>query len=216
MTIAQRLRALVNSAQNVGDSVVCQHAVAVEKEVLAALDHRNGTDARIGQLHKELHTVEQGMTAGTLDYSKLTVLYVDDETTSLKCFARAYGQIFRTLTASNAAEALKLIKEAKHRIAVTLANHHMPGKDGPWLLHQIRQIQPRLTRILVSTFPSASDLFAARAAANSGAIYSYIIEPWDPLQMEHLLKRAFEHFMLREALHSATQALTDVAPSPQG
>lgn len=209
MTITQRLRALVNSAETLGNTLVCQHALAVEKEVLAALNQRDGTDARRSQLHKELSAVEQDMAAGTLDYSEFSVLYVDDEITSLKCFARAYGQIFRTLTASNAAEALKIIKEAKHRIAVTLANHHMPGKDGLWLLNQIRQIQPRLTRILVSTFPSAADLFAARAAANSGAIYSYIIAPWDPLQMEHLLKRALEHFILRETLHSAARALTE-------
>jgi response regulator RpfG family c-di-GMP phosphodiesterase len=209
MKLTQRLRALGNSAQQLGGDQVCQHAFALEKEVRAALEQRSARDARLGKLHQELQVLDEQFTAGTLDYSQFSVLYVDDEVTSLKCFARAYGKAFQTLTAPNAAEALKILKEPKHRVAVTLANHHMPGKDGPWLLHQIRQLQPRLTRILVSTFPSTDDLLAARAAADSGAIHSYIVEPWDPMHMEHLLKRAFEYFILREALHMAAWTLAD-------
>ncbi len=47
------------------------------------------------------------------DYKKFAILYVDDEEKSLKYFARAFGDDFRVLTASNAAGRLQAAGKAR-------------------------------------------------------------------------------------------------------
>src|SRR6185369_14401728 len=42
-----------------------------------------------------------------------------------------------------------------------------------------------------------SDMEAAIAAVNSGAIFKYITKPWDPPQLESTLKRALEFFIVQ-------------------
>lgn len=211
MNITQRLRALVTSVHHCGDTAAYKDAAHLEEDVSKVLDGWNAIESSRRKLHQELASVQQWMSAGKVDYSQWAVLYVDDEVRSLRCFARAYGRTFRILTANSAVEALKVLREPKGQVGVMLANYKMPGKNGRWLLNHAQQIDPSLIRILVSTFPSADDLAAASAAANSGAIHSYIVEPWDPLQLEHQLKRALELFVLRNAISSAVTALAHPA-----
>src|SRR5207244_5695897 len=42
-----------------------------------------------------------------------------------------------------------------------------------------------------------SDMEAAIAAVNTGAIYKYVTKPWDPPQLENTLKRGLELFMVQ-------------------
>jgi len=127
------------------------------------------------------------------DYKKFAVVYVDDEEKSLKYFARAFGEHFRILTASNAQDGLKLLKEHGDEIGVLMTDQRMPAEKGVWLLEQSRQLYPNIIRILATAF---ADMDAAIAAVNTGAIYKYITKPWDPEQMEETLKRSLEFFMV--------------------
>jgi two-component system probable response regulator PhcQ len=53
-----------------------------------------------------------------------------------------------------------------------------------------------------------SDMDAAVAAVNSGAIYKYVSKPWDPPQLETTLKRALEFFLVqRERDHLLTEKM---------
>jgi DNA-binding NtrC family response regulator len=38
---------------------------------------------------------------------------------------------------------------------------------------------------------------AAIAAVNTGSIYKYVTKPWDPPQLENILKRGLEFFMVQ-------------------
>src|ERR1700761_9326775 len=115
------------------------------------------------------------------DYKKFAILYVDDEERSLKSFARAFGEDFRIMTAASAAEGLELLELHKDEIGLLMTDQRMPGEKGVWLLERARRLQPRIIRVLVTAF---SDMDAAIAAVNSGAIYKYIPNPWDPPQLE--------------------------------
>ncbi len=128
------------------------------------------------------------------DYRRFAVLYVDDEEKSLKLFARAFGETFRILTASSARAGLQLLEEQKHELAILMTDQRMPGEKGVWLLEKARQIQPKLLRILVTAY---TDMDATIAAVNSGAIYRYVSKPWDPVQLEHTLRRALEFFSVQ-------------------
>ena len=128
------------------------------------------------------------------DYRKYAVLYVDDEEKSLKYFARAFADQFRILTAPNAQDGLKLLEAHKDDIGLLMTDQRMPGEKGIWLLEKARQLRPRIIRILATAY---SDMEAAIAAVNTGAIYKYVTKPWDPPQLENTLKRGLEFFMVQ-------------------
>src|SRR6476620_6687505 len=128
------------------------------------------------------------------DYKKFSILYVDDEEKSLKYFTRAFEDQFRILTAVNAQDGFKLIEQHGDEIGVLMTDQRMPGEKGVWLLEKTRQIQPRIIRMLATAY---SDMDAAVAAVNSGAIYEYVSKPWGPPQLEATLKRALEFFLVQ-------------------
>src|SRR6266436_2930714 len=128
------------------------------------------------------------------DYKKYAILYVDDEEKSLKYFTRAFEEQFRILTAANAQDGLKLLEAHKDEIGLLMTDQRMPGEKGVWLLERARQLRPRIIRILATAY---SDMDAAIAAVNTGAIYKYVTKPWDPPQLENTLKRSLEFFMVQ-------------------
>ena len=130
----------------------------------------------------------------TYDYKKFAILYVDDEERSLKNFARAFEDRFRILTAPTAQEGLKLLEEHKDDIGLLMTDQRMPGEKGVWLLERTRQLRPRIIRLLATAY---SDMDAAIAAVNTGAIYKYVTKPWDPPQLENTLMRGLEFFIVQ-------------------
>src|SRR5213594_1585828 len=128
------------------------------------------------------------------DYKKFAILYVDDEEKSLKYFSRAFEDQFRILTATNAQDGLKVLEQHKEEIGLLMTDQRMPGEKGTWLLEKSRQLRPHIVRILATAY---SDMDAAIAAVNTGAIYKYVTKPWDPPQLENTLKRGLEFFMVQ-------------------
>jgi two-component system probable response regulator PhcQ len=128
------------------------------------------------------------------NYQKFAILYVDDEEKSLKYFARAFSEQFRIFTATNAQDGLKLLEEHKDEIGLLMTDQRMPGEKGIWLLERARQLRPQIVRILATAY---SDMEAAIAAVNTGAIYKYVTKPWDPPELENTLKRGLEFFMVQ-------------------
>src|ERR1043166_9557260 len=128
------------------------------------------------------------------DYKKFAILYVDDEEKSLKYFARAFEDQFRIFTASSAQQGLKILEEHQTEIGLLLTDQRMPGEKRVWLLEKARQLRPRIIRMLATAF---SDMEAAIAAVNTGALYKYVGKPWDPPQLEATIKRGLEFFMVQ-------------------
>jgi two-component system, probable response regulator PhcQ len=128
------------------------------------------------------------------DYRKFAILYVDDEEKSLKYFTRAFGEEFRVFTALSAEEGLKLLEQHADEIGLLLTDQRMPGQQGVWLLERARHFRPRIVRILVTAF---TDTEAMIAAVNSGAISKFITKPWDPPQLELILRQSLEFFMVQ-------------------
>src|SRR2546426_11714631 len=126
------------------------------------------------------------------DYKKFAILYVDDEEKSLKYFTRAFEDQFRIFTAPSGQQGMKLLEEHKDDIGLLMTDQRMPGEKGIWLLEKARQLRPRIIRILATAY---SDMEAAIAAVNTGAIYKYVTKPWDPPQLENTLKSGLEFFM---------------------
>ncbi len=128
------------------------------------------------------------------NYKRFAVLYVDDEEKSLKYFERAFGDQFWIFTASNAKDGLRILEQHPDEIGLLMTDQRMPGEKGVRLLEKARRLRPRIIRILATAY---SDMEAAVAAVNSGAIYKYVHKPWDPPQLESTLKRGLEFFMVQ-------------------
>ena len=129
------------------------------------------------------------------DYKKFAVLYVDDEEKSLVNFTRAFGDDFRVITANSAAGAYDIVQARAAEIGLLLTDQRMPGEKGVWLLERVRRLRPQIIRILATAY---TDMDAAIAAVNSGAIYKYVTKPWDPAQLELTLKQSLEFFTVQD------------------
>ena len=128
------------------------------------------------------------------DYKKFAILYVDDEEKSLKSFSRAFDDDFTIYVATNAQDGAKLLAEKPGQIAVLMTDQRMPGEKGTWLLERARLTSPETLRILVTAFAEFGD---AVNAINDGGIYYYVNKPWDPAQLQAILKRAMEFFLIQ-------------------
>ena len=145
------------------------------------------------------------------DYKKFAILYVDDVEESLVSFNRAFGDEFTIFTAANAQDGLKLLEQHAAEIGILMTDQRMPGEKGVWLLERARTLRPQILRILVTAY---TDMDAAIAAVNSGAIYKYLTKPWKPAQLELTLKQGLEFFMVQaerdQLLHEKMSVLRNM------
>jgi len=136
------------------------------------------------------------------DYKKFAILFVDDNKELLESVTDVFSYRFRILTANSAKEGLALLEEHADEIGVLMTDERMPpggggsevAGQGIWLLERARLTHPRIIRILMTGY---SDIDAAMAAVNTGAIYKYIQKPWDPVMFEINLCRALEFFIVQ-------------------
>jgi two-component system probable response regulator PhcQ len=126
-------------------------------------------------------------------YQQFAIIYVDDEVQSLKYFPKLFPD-FRILTAESVDAAKRLIEAEGDGLAIVLTDQRMPGASGTDLLAHLHLRRPEVVRILTTAY---SDLDSAIAAVNSGAVYRYVVKPWDQADLRQTLMRAYEFFILQ-------------------
>src|SRR6266498_6158518 len=112
------------------------------------------------------------------------ILTVDDDASVSRAIARdlrrRYGENYRIIRASSAAEALEALKEIKlrgGRVAVMLADYRMPQMNGIEFLEQAMDLFPNARRALLTAY---ADTDAAIQAINVVDVDHYLLKPWDP------------------------------------
>src|SRR3954449_7671391 len=115
---------------------------------------------------------------------KPVLLSVDDDPGVSRAVARdlrrKYGEDYRVLRASSAAEGLEALRELKLRgdpVAVLLADYRMPEMNGIDFLEQAMDLFPRARRALLTAY---ADTDAAIQAINVVDVDHYLLKPWDP------------------------------------
>jgi two-component system, response regulator PhcR len=124
------------------------------------------------------------------------VLFVDDEPTSRKWFARTFSDEFNVVTAGGAAEALSLLGERSDEFAVLITDYRMPERDGVKLLQAVQRDYRHLVRLLATAYAGKD---VAIAAVNEGKVVRILEKPLDDAVTRAALREAV-------ALHRA-QAL---------
>ena len=129
------------------------------------------------------------------DYKKYAILFVDDEEKALKYFQKAFQDEFRVLTAISVKEAEKIIEHEDGKIGIVITDQRMPGETGVDLLGRVRRLKPNIIRMLTTAY---SDLDSAIESVNSGAIFKYIVKPWDLRDLRGCLLRGMEFFLIQQ------------------
>ena len=114
----------------------------------------------------------------------MNVLIVDDEQAMRELVSRwltsPSSDVFQ---AGSADEAIAVLEQ--HEIAVVLCDRSMPGRDGDWLVAQIRHRFPAVAVILAT----ADDAVPARVSLQDGVV-GYLVKPFQADQVRGAVRDA--------------------------
>src|SRR5688572_29689121 len=120
-----------------------------------------------------------------------TILVVDDEPDVVRSVQDLLRLDYRVLGATSAKEGLAL--PSNEEIHVVMTDQRMPEMTGVELLSQIRGDHPESIRLL---FTGYADIRAVIDAINQGNVYRYITKPWDPDELQSIIREAVERYDL--------------------
>jgi signal transduction histidine kinase len=120
-----------------------------------------------------------------------TLLVVDDEPDVVKSVRDLLRLEYKVLTATSAAEGHRLMQQEEVHIVMT--DQRMPGTTGVEFLKDVRGEYPEAVRLL---FTGYADIRAVIDAINAGNVYRYITKPWDPDELQTIMREAGERFDL--------------------
>jgi signal transduction histidine kinase len=129
---------------------------------------------------------------------------VDDEPDVVKSVQDLLRLDYKVLGTTRAADALIILN--KENVNVVMTDQRMPEMSGVEFLHKVRDQHPDTIRLL---FTGYADIRAVIDAINQGNVYRYITKPWDPDELQTVIREACErHDLLaeREALLAELRA----------
>jgi response regulator RpfG family c-di-GMP phosphodiesterase len=144
----------------------------------------------------------------TTDHALHHVLVVDDEEVVLVSLRDTLSREgYHVVTAPNAVEALAHLKQQAFSVVIT--DQQMPMLTGLEFLHQVKQMQPDATRILITAVLNLSTVIDA---INKGEIYRFIVKPWLREELLATVKNAVQRYELickNQMLQVATLAMNE-------
>jgi signal transduction histidine kinase len=127
-----------------------------------------------------------------MNATRPTLLVVDDEPEVLRSVHDLLRLDYQVITCSSGAEAIKVL-EGADEIHVVMSDQRMPDMSGVEVLRQARKLRPDVTRLL---FTAYADIRAIIDAINQGHVYRYINKPWEPNELEMIVRQAVEQHNL--------------------
>ncbi|GMR19472.1 MAG: GspE/PulE family protein [Gammaproteobacteria bacterium] len=121
-----------------------------------------------------------------------SILLVDDEPNVLHALQRVFRQEnYRIHTAGNGREALSILKAQTCQLIIS--DYLMPGMNGGELLREVKARYPRTIRIMLT---GHADTNAVVAAVKEGAIYKFMLKPWNDDDIRVTVALALEQYDL--------------------
>jgi signal transduction histidine kinase len=120
-----------------------------------------------------------------------TILVVDDEPDVVESVQNLLRLQYRVLGATAAREGIEKMQQQEVHIIMT--DQRMPEMTGVELLRHIRGEHPDCIRLLITGY---ADIRAVVDAINQGNVYRYITKPWDPDELQTIIRQAVEHYEL--------------------
>jgi type II secretory ATPase GspE/PulE/Tfp pilus assembly ATPase PilB-like protein/DNA-binding response OmpR family regulator len=139
--------------------------------------------------------------------AKYRILLVDDEVNVLSALRRVFRQEnYEVVTCEDPREALRRLQTETFQLIIS--DYMMPGMNGGELLRQARAVQPDTIRIMLT---GHADVNAVIGAVKSGAVYKFILKPWNDDDLRVTVALALEQYALQlknRALNRENQAKT--------
>jgi diguanylate cyclase (GGDEF)-like protein/PAS domain S-box-containing protein len=128
-----------------------------------------------------------------LETAQRTLLLVDDEPNILSTLVRLLrSDGYRILRAESGLAALEML--ANHAVGVIVSDQRMPGMSGIEFLRRAKEIHPDTVRMVLSGY---TELKSVTDAINEGAVYKFLVKPWDDEQLRANVREAFQRYELR-------------------
>jgi DNA-binding NtrC family response regulator len=122
--------------------------------------------------------------------SAASILLIDDErairVALRKCLER---EGFKVDDCGDPVEGVKLAE--KNGYGLVICDYQMPGMLGVDVLRRIKLLQPNTIRIILTAH---ADMDIAIRAINDGAVYRFLVKPWDNRELVETVRRAFEEY----------------------
>lgn len=122
-----------------------------------------------------------------------SILVIDDEPDVVESVRDLLRLDYRVLGATRAREGIGIL--AQEPVDVVMTDQRMPEMTGVELLHHVRETHPDAIRLL---FTGYADIRAVIDAINRGSVYRYITKPWDPDELQSIIRDAVERHDLIE------------------
>jgi signal transduction histidine kinase len=116
---------------------------------------------------------------------------LDDEPDVVKSVQDLLRLDYRVLGATRASDAMELMR--REEVHLVMTDQRMPEMTGVEFLRKIRGEYPEAIRLL---FTGYADIRAVIDAINQGNVYRYITKPWDPDELQGIIKEAAERYDL--------------------
>lgn len=130
-----------------------------------------------------------GMAAEAKPYR---ILLVDDEPNVLKALQRVFREEnYLVSTASSGEDALALLEKGPFHLMIS--DYMMPGLKGGDLLIKAKALHPDMIRIMLT---GHADTGAVMAAIKEGAVYKFILKPWNDDDLRVTVALALEQYEL--------------------
>ena len=120
------------------------------------------------------------------------ILAVDDDEGNLVVLEEFLIDDYEIVTTTSPAEALQLVRSGEFDMVIS--DQRMPNITGVELLREVRKLYPDTIRIIISAY---SDAKAMLDAINVGEVYRFILKPWDPDQVEAVVREGLEYRLQR-------------------
>ena len=119
------------------------------------------------------------------------LLIIDDEVDITKALVRQFRRNYNVFATTEATEALKIMEQEK--IQVVLSDQRMPGMTGVDFFAQIKDKYPDALKLILTGY---SDIEAVIGAINEGQVFRYVKKPWNPDELDTIIREAFEKYEL--------------------
>lgn len=122
--------------------------------------------------------------------SEVTVLFVDDETSTLNSLYRLLRKKpYRILLADSGKKAIEVLE--KESVDILVTDLRMPGMSGIDLLERISLLYPKMIRIVLS---ATTDVEEEKEVTNKGQVFQFVTKPLKPNQFKQTITEAVEHY----------------------
>ena len=132
------------------------------------------------------------------------LLIIDDEEEVVKSLKRNFRKKYQVHIATNAEKGYRLIQQFPVRVVIS--DQRMPGMKGTELFKKLKQERPDVVRLILTGY---SDIDAIISAINDGSIFRYITKPWNPDEIDQIVREAFELYELRASNRRLLHELKD-------